>query len=112
MSVPRKEAVTCPHCGKETDIIIWESLNADLNPKEKQQLLDGTLFRFTCDCGYTAGVDSALYDRIRLTDGRTASVVEIFGENTDFIVDVDCDGDWDTISVRAEDIAELLEMSE
>lgn len=60
MSIPRKEAVTCPRCGKETDIVIWESLNAELNPKEKQQLLDGTLFRFTCDCGYTAGVDSAM----------------------------------------------------
>ena len=40
-----------------------------------------------------------LYDRIRLTDGRTASVVEIFGEGTDFIVDIDLDGDWDTIAI-------------
>lgn len=63
-------------------------------------------------CIFLDTMKNKLYDRIRLTDGRTASVVEIFGENTDFIVDVDCDGDWDTISVRAEDIAELLEMSE
>ena len=53
-----------------------------------------------------------LYDRIRLTDGRTASVVEIFGEDTDFIVDIDLDGDWDTIAIRDKDIAERLEVAE
>ena len=53
-----------------------------------------------------------LYDRIRLTDGRTAPVVEIFGEGTDFIVDIDLDGDWDTIAIRDKDIAERLEVAE
>lgn len=53
-----------------------------------------------------------LYDRIRLTDGRTASVVEIFGEGTDLIVDIDLDGDWDTIAIRDKDIAERLEVAE
>lgn len=53
-----------------------------------------------------------LYDRIRLTDGRTASAVEIFGEGTDFIVDIDLDGDWDTIAIRDKDIAERLEVAE
>ena len=38
MSRPRKETVTCPKCGKESDITIWDTLNAEMNPKEKQQL--------------------------------------------------------------------------
>ena len=45
------------------------------------------------------------YDRIRLKDGRTATVVEIM----DFIVDIDLEGDWDTISIHAEDIEEISE---
>lgn len=49
------------------------------------------------------------YDRIRLKDGRTATVVEIMGANTDFIVDIDLEGDWDTISIHAEDIEEISE---
>ncbi len=60
MSKPRKETVTCPKCGKQTDITIWDTLNAEMNPKEKQQLLDGSLFRFTCECGYTAGIDAGM----------------------------------------------------
>ena len=31
-----------------------------MNPKEKQQLLDGTIFRFMCECGYTAGIDAGM----------------------------------------------------
>jgi len=60
MSRPRKETVTCPKCGKESDITIWDTLNAEMNPKEKQQLLDGTIFRFMCECGYTAGIDAGM----------------------------------------------------
>lgn len=60
MSRPRKETVTCPQCGKQTDITIWDTLNAEMNPKEKQQLLDGTLFRFVCECGYSAGIDAGM----------------------------------------------------
>ena len=47
------------------------------------------------------------YDRVRLTDGRTATVVEVFGDNEWFIVDVDLDGDWETIGVWKKDIQEV-----
>ena len=57
MSRSRKENVICPQCGKQTDVTIWDTLNAEMSPKEKQQLLDGTLFRFTCECGYRADID-------------------------------------------------------
>ena len=60
MSRHFKENVTCPKCGKVTEITVWESLNAQLNPKEKQQLMDGELFVFRCECGYGAGIDSSM----------------------------------------------------
>lgn len=60
MSKSKMEKVTCPQCGKESEIRVWESLNAEMNPKEKQQLLEGAFFNFTCACGYTATIDAGL----------------------------------------------------
>lgn len=58
MSRMRKETIACPACGTESDFVVWQSLNGDLNPEAKQQLLDGTLFRFECkNCGHTSNVD-------------------------------------------------------
>lgn len=48
------------------------------------------------------------YDRIRLKDGRTATVVEVFGDNEWFIIDVDLDGDWETIGAFKNEIQEIL----
>lgn len=58
MSMEAKETVTCPECGQEQDFIVWHSLNGDIDPKAKQQLLDGTLFRFECkNCGHKSNVN-------------------------------------------------------
>lgn len=57
MSLENKEIIKCPECGKEKDFIVWQSLNTDLNPEAKEQLLNGTLFGFKCaDCGYESNV--------------------------------------------------------
>ena len=48
------------------------------------------------------------YDRICLKDGRTASIVEIFGEGEDLLVDVDLENDWDTIWIKKDDVQALL----
>lgn len=48
------------------------------------------------------------YDRVRLKDGRTATVVEVFGDNEWFIVDVDLDGDRETIGAFKNEIQEVL----
>ena len=53
-------------------------------------------------------MDFNLYDRIRLKDGRTASVVEIFGDGEDLLVDVDLEKYWETIWIKKDDIQELL----
>lgn len=58
MSMERKETVTCPECGNVQDFIIWQTLNGDLDPEAKQQLLDGALFHFECKkCGHKSNVD-------------------------------------------------------
>lgn len=58
MSMERKETITCPECGHTQDFIVWQTLNGDLNPDAKQQLLDGSLFSFECKkCGHKSNVD-------------------------------------------------------
>ena len=44
MSLRRKKTVACPKCNKESDYLFWESLNGDLDPEAKTQLIDGTFF--------------------------------------------------------------------
>ncbi|MBQ7541573.1 MAG: CpXC domain-containing protein [Clostridia bacterium] len=52
MSMRQKKTITCPKCAHVQDYVVWQSLNGDLDPEAKQQLLDGTLFRFECSkCG-------------------------------------------------------------
>ena len=48
------------------------------------------------------------YDHIRLTDNRTATIVEILGDYEAFLVDVDLDNDWATIDILPKDILEVL----
>ena len=52
------------------------------------------------------------YDQVRLKDGRTATVVEVLGDNEWFIVDVDLDGDWETIGAFKNEIQEVLRIKE
>lgn len=49
------------------------------------------------------------FDKILLKDGRTGYVVEIFGNDEAYLVDVDIsDDEWDTIDVKPEDIEQVL----
>ncbi len=49
-----------------------------------------------------------LYDNVKLKNGKNASVVEILGNYEAYIVDVEIDGDYDTITVLPEQIEEIL----
>jgi len=53
MSKPFTEQITCPDCKHQYDFTCWESLNATLNPKEKEQLLSGDLFNTECPACHT-----------------------------------------------------------
>ena len=48
MSDAIQQNIRCPHCQREAPFTIWRSLNVTLNPEEKQSLITGELFRFTC----------------------------------------------------------------
>ena len=58
MSMERTESVTCPKCGNVSDFIVWGSLNADIDPDAQAQLIDGSIFHFTCpECGCKTNVN-------------------------------------------------------
>ena len=48
MSKKSVATIICPYCNKKLDINIWESVNVDLNPEEKEKIFGGHFFDFTC----------------------------------------------------------------
>ena len=49
------------------------------------------------------------YDHVLMTDGREGIVVEVFGDQEEFLVDVRLSPhDWDTILATREDIEQLI----
>ncbi|MEA5060669.1 MAG: hypothetical protein VB049_11670 [Candidatus Pelethousia sp.] len=51
------------------------------------------------------------YDTVRLKDGRTGCAVEVF-DQAEFIVDIgSSSADWDTITVKREDIVSVVHRS-
>ena len=60
MSMEHEELVKCSKCGHEDGFIIWQSLNATLNPEAKADMMGNGLFEHKCPkCGH---VDSYTYD--------------------------------------------------
>lgn len=55
-----EELVKCSNCGSEDGFVIWQSLNATLNPEAKADMTESCLFEHKCPkCGH---VDSYTYD--------------------------------------------------
>ncbi len=48
------------------------------------------------------------YDRVLLTDGNQATIVEIFDDGKLFLADIDKDGDTYTEEVKPEEIERVL----
>ena len=49
------------------------------------------------------------YDEIILKDGKEGCAVEVYGDQELFMVDIgDSPKDWETITVKREDIAKVL----
>lgn len=58
MSREHPETVKCPNCGAELNMIVWESLNAEISPEANEQLLAGSLFTAACEkCGKSFNLD-------------------------------------------------------
>ncbi len=49
------------------------------------------------------------YDKVRLKDGRTGTIVEVLEDGVEYIVDIDLpDSDWETIEIKHEDIDKVI----
>ena len=58
MSRHSVEKITCPKCGKESEFIVWSSINTVLDPEMYEKVRNWEAFAFRCsDCGHVAGVD-------------------------------------------------------
>ena len=63
MSQKRTEEITCPKCGAKGPFTVWDSVNVEDSPSLRGQLMDESIFVWTCpDCGHTVYVTfSTLY---------------------------------------------------
>ena len=51
---PISADLTCRKCGKKSKVQLRACVNVSLHPEEKEQILNGSFFKFTCpDCGHT-----------------------------------------------------------
>ena len=57
MSKVRREIIECPHCHKEGEFELWDSVNVDLNPELREKIFNEELFMYHCShCGRDIGI--------------------------------------------------------
>lgn len=83
MSMPRKEKVKCPRCGKEIAFTVWDSINTQtLNAAE--DVISGKLFTVECPrCGRTGLVDYPMI--FNDLAGRVMIYYSTLGSETDVL---------------------------
>lgn len=66
MSKHHYETITCPNCQKESDFMIWDSINTMLDSDMKEKVRNKEAFKFSCPhCGYEAIVNyTTLYHQM------------------------------------------------
>ncbi len=61
MSICRYKKLKCPDCGCESEVIIWDSINVQINPEAREDLLRGDLHVFKCpQCKEETGFEKSL----------------------------------------------------
>jgi CpXC protein len=61
MSISRPIEVECPDCGYQQSVVIWESLNANVSPRAREELIEGKINAFVCEsCGQQVQVGAWL----------------------------------------------------
>lgn len=48
MSMEEQRIIKCPYCKKEGTFTIWHSLNIQINPEMKDNVVKGTIFKYHC----------------------------------------------------------------
>ena len=57
MSIPTKQTVPCPKCGKEIEFTLWQSINNEI-PTAMEDVISGKLFEIECKhCGLKTNVN-------------------------------------------------------
>jgi len=66
MSKHHMGIITCPKCGKESDFMIWDSINTTIDPEMKDKVRTGEAFIFQCpNCGERTNVNyTTLYHQM------------------------------------------------
>ena len=60
MSKHHYETITCPECGKESQFLVWESINTVIDPDMKTKVRSGEAFRWHCpSCDAESDVEYA-----------------------------------------------------
>ena len=60
MSICRREEFKCPKCSSRAEVVIWDSLNSQIDPKAREDLLRGDLHTFKCpQCKVVIGIEKS-----------------------------------------------------
>ena len=61
MSIRRREKVSCPYCGNKIEMMIWDTINAQLSPEAREALLHGRIHVADCPiCKKTIIVNNSI----------------------------------------------------
>jgi hypothetical protein len=61
MSLTKQVDVACPSCGSPQKFTLWESLNVEIDPAEKENLLSGEICTLRCEwCGEESPIEHDL----------------------------------------------------
>lgn len=53
MSIPKRTTISCPKCGKEFEVTVFQSINTDYAPNIAESIISGELFEAKCPaCGF------------------------------------------------------------
>jgi hypothetical protein len=109
MSIHRPVEIECPNCQRTQTVVVWESLNANVDPEAREQLLQGKINVFECEaCGQSALIPASLlyHDMTRRFLAQFHSVDAI--DNPNFLARFDSDGRDTHFADAAGDLPEDL----
>jgi len=61
MTLAASEKLECPSCGHEQEVMVWSTINAELNPELRTMLFEGKINMAECgECGFKAFLGAPL----------------------------------------------------
>lgn len=61
MTIRRHIEVACPNCGVSNQVLVWDTINAQVSPEAKTALLCGEINVLVCQgCKQTCGIEKSL----------------------------------------------------